>query len=495
MFRQKGKSYKLAKEEYKKIKNEMEVKLSVLQQKVVNEKIPVIILFEGFSASGKGGVISSLILNFDPRGFRVYSTRGANEKELRKPWLARFAEKAPEAGRISVFDRAWYSGMIQKLSGDEEEETLKNGFEDIKGFERQLADDGCVIIKFFLYIPEKEQKKRIGKLLADKNTAWRVTQKDIEKMQQYGKNLELYKKILENTDKPHARWNVVYAKDKKYTWATVMQTVAEELERAIANKQVVKEVQNQESKPYVSKKFDLLPTKKIQEYDLQKEMDKDTYKTKLKELQGELQELHNIIYRKKIPVIICYEGNDAAGKGGSIKRLARALDPRGYAVNPIGAPTKEELMHHYLWRFYNRLPLDGHIEIFDRTWYGRVLVERVEGFTPPNRIAQAYNEINEFESSLKRWGAVLIKFWLAIDKDEQLTRFKAREDSPEKRWKITDEDWRNREKWDVYTDAVNDMLQYTNTTYAPWTVVESNVKYYARIKTLETILAAIRERI
>jgi polyphosphate kinase 2 (PPK2 family) len=212
-------------------------------------------------------------------------------------------------------------------------------------------------------------------------------------------------------------------------------------------------------------------------------------------LQKRLEYLHSVIYNRKIPVIIIYEGWDAAGKGGNIKRVSEALDPRGYVVNPIAAPDREELAHHYLWRFWRRLPKDGHIAIFDRSWYGRVMVERIEGFCTENEWKRAYREMNEFEAELRRWGAVIVKFWVDVDKDEQLKRFKEREENPQKRWKITDEDWRNREKWELYESAVDEMFRRTTTEVAEWTVLESNDKLYARIKALEVIISAIEKNL
>ena len=232
---------------------------------------------------------------------------------------------------------------------------------------------------------------------------------------------------------------------------------------------------------------------KLSEIPLDKEISEEEYKKELKKLQSKLSDLHNKLYRQKIPVIIAYEGWDAAGKGGNIKRITEALDPRGFEVHPIASPEPHEKARHYLWRFCNRLPKTGHIAIFDRTWYGRVMVERLEGFCNENEWQRAYNEINEFEKELADWGAVIIKFWVQIDKDTQLARFEDRQNTPEKQWKITDEDWRNREKWDLYEVAVNEMLKKTNTAYAPWHVLESNDKKYARIKALKIVIEAIEK--
>lgn len=492
MFEKNG-AYKMAPEDYAEIKDEMRERLGTLQQQIIQKKIPVIILFEGFSASGKGTAISSLILNLDPRGFEVHTTRKPNELEQRQPWMQRFAERAPAKGRISVFDRAWYSALNWVEGDNRSEQELLPYLEDINTFERQLADDGVVLIKFFLYIPEKELKKRLQNLKEDKNTAWRVSKDDEKQLKNYERDQRFFKAILTVTDTPYAKWNVIYAKDKRYTRAKVMTTVAEELERAL--KTPPKADIDGPIQPKVSERFHLLPAPRIEDIDLSKTMTREEYDKKLEKLQDELSDLHNVIYRKKIPVIIAFEGNDAAGKGGGIRRVARALDPRGYNVNPIAGPTPVELSHNHLWRFYTRLPRTGHIGIFDRTWYGRVLVERVEQLTPKYRIQQGYQEINEFEYMLHKWGAVILKFWLAIDSDEQLKRFQDRQNTPAKQWKITDEDWRNREKWDLYVQAVNDMIKYTNTDFAPWTIVEADSKLYARVKILGTIVDALKKRL
>ena len=215
----------------------------------------------------------------------------------------------------------------------------------------------------------------------------------------------------------------------------------------------------------------------------------------MKKLQSRIELLHSEIYCRRIPVVLGFEGWDAAGKGGAIKRLTEPMDPRGYVVNPTAAPSDLEKSHHYLWRFWRNMPKAGHIAIFDRTWYGRVMVERIEGFCTKEEWQRAYREINEMEESLVHGGAIVLKFWLQIDKEEQKRRFDARMENPKKQWKITEEDWRNREKWDLYEEAVNEMIIRTSTSQAPWIIVEGNQKYYARIKVLETVAEALEERL
>ena len=243
--------------------------------------------------------------------------------------------------------------------------------------------------------------------------------------------------------------------------------------------------------PLVQNVFPLLKMPKLSESDLEKTISEEEYHNELKKLQKRLNKLHNKAYLKNVPIIIVYEGWDAAGKGGNIKRVTGALDPRGYEVIPIASPKPFEKNRHYLWRFWTKLPKTGHFAIFDRSWYGRVMVERLEGFCSENEWQRAFNEINEFEKELSDWGAVIIKFWVQIDKDTQLERFNERKNNPDKQWKITDEDWRNREKWDLYEDAVNEMMAKTSTTYAPWHILESKDKHYARIKALKIITSMI----
>lgn len=233
----------------------------------------------------------------------------------------------------------------------------------------------------------------------------------------------------------------------------------------------------------------------LENVDLSVALDRDTYIRELTRYQLQLRELGYQVYVQKRPVVIAYEGWDAAGKGGNIKRVTEKLDPRGYSVYPISAPEGEDKTHHYLYRFWRRLPERGQIAIFDRTWYGRVLVERVEGFCTEDEWKRAYREINAFERHLVDYGTIIVKFWIHISPEEQLDRFKQREDIAYKAWKLTDEDWRNRDKWPEYAAAVNDMLLKTSTLTAPWTIVEGNDKWWARVKTLRTLVEALSQEL
>ena len=486
-------SKKVDKKTYRRVMDEAEEKLGLLQRECKDAGIPVILVFEGMGAAGKGVQINRLIQALDPRGFDVYACDRPTEDEQMRPFLWRYWTKTPAKGRIAVFDRSWYrSVQVDRFDGLTREDKLGDAYQDILSFEKQLCDDGTVIMKFFLYIDKDEQKKRFKKLEGSKETSWRVTEEDWNRNKDFDRYLKMNEEMLEKTDTDYAPWVIIEAVDKDYAALKIVSTVMDRLEYELEHRRPEDEktAQRQESKTRERFKNGVLSG-----IDLSKSLTEEEYKTRLKKLQKRLAELHSELYRLRIPVVIGFEGWDAGGKGGAIKRLTSNLDPRGYRVNPTAAPNDIEKVHHYLWRFWNSVPKAGHIAIFDRTWYGRVMVERIEGFCSEAEWRRAYQEINEMESHMANAGAVVLKFWLHIDKDEQERRFKERQANPAKQWKITDEDWRNREKWDQYEEAVNEMLIRTSTTYAPWIVVEGNDKRYARVKVLQTVVDALEKKI
>lgn len=461
-------------------------KLSRQQMLIKEHGLPVLVLFEGWGTAGKGSVLGKVIRNIDPRFFKVATMDVPTEEEKRKPFLYRYFVKIPESGKFMFLDSGWMDEVTGDcLNGKLEETEYKKKIESIKRFERQLTDNGYLVMKFFFQISQKEQKKRLDGLEEDKNTRWRVSEKDSWQNKHYEKCLKVFDRYLNDTNASADPWYLVDAKNKKWAELQVLETLVSGIDTALKNSAM--------AVPLLQNVFPLEKIPKLEEVSLDKTLTDEEYRKELRELQKKLGELHNKLYRKKVPVIIAYEGWDAAGKGGNIKRITGALDPRGFEVHPIASPEPHEKARHYLWRFWNRLPKTGHIAIFDRTWYGRVMVERLEGFCSENDWQRAYNEINEFEKELSDWGAVIIKFWVQIDKETQLERFTERQNTPEKQWKITEEDWRNREKWDLYKGAVNEMLQKTNTSYAPWYILESNDKKYARIKALKIVINAIEQ--
>lgn len=460
-------------------------RLASQQQQIKKAQLPVVVLIEGWGASGKGSLISDIILNIDPRSFTVFSTSPPTDEEARHPFLWRYFKKIPKIGQFVIFDSGWYGETIQNvmLNGLDGKD-YKKRVQSILTFERQLTDNGYLVIKFFLHIPKKIQDQRFEELLDSKNTEWRVSKLDKHENKHYKSYSEAWDKLLDKTNSDFAPWHIIDGSEHTKR-LQVYRALTDAIAAAVEGRRPAYTVPEQE--------FPLLPMPLLSEVSLGQQIDDAEYRIQLKEAQAHLKDLHNRIYRKRIPVVIVYEGWDAAGKGGNIKRIAAALDPRGYEVVPIAAPDKHEISRHYLWRFWNRVPKTGHITIFDRSWYGRVMVERIEGFCSNADWQRAYQEMNEFEQELSNWGAVILKFWIHIDKDTQLERFNERQNTPEKQWKITDEDWRNREKWDQYEVAVNEMLQKTSTEYAPWHIIESKSKQFARLKALHIVIDALEK--
>lgn len=486
-------SKKLKKTEYKTIITNLEIKLAELQRKTRELQIPIIVVFAGWGASGKGTLINRLMLAMDPRGFTVYSIKPPNEEESFRPFLWRFWIKMPEKGRITIFDRSWYRRvLVERVDKLVSEQECQLAYNEINAFERQLAEDGFVIVKFFLHITKKEQKKRFDVLLGNPATTWRVTKEDWKHHQQYDEYVVATEEMIDKTDTDLAPWTIVEAHDRRFAAAKVFRTVIDAIERRIASLQsnssceapTLHAIQAEDSLVSI-----------LNQVDLSKSLTREEYQRSLKKYQARIRELEHEVYRKRIPVVIVYQGWDAAGKGGNIKRLVQGMDPRGYEVVPIGSPNDIEKSHHYLWRFWMKIPKAGHFTIFDRSWYGRVLVERIEGFCTEQEWRRAFREIKEMEEHLSNFGTIIIKFWLHIDEEEQLRRYQDREATPHKQWKINQEDWRNREKRDQYQIAVDEMLFRTHTTYAPWTIIEANCKLYARIKTMKTVIKAIEQRI
>ena len=505
---------KLSKEEYKEKMPQLEARLGRLQRECKALGIPILIVFEGFGASGKGLQIGRLIQSMDPRGFEVHPIKNETEEERMHPFMWRFWTKTPAKGRIAIYDGSWYRRvLIDRFEKRTKNKELADVFHSINSFEEQLAEDGTLIIKLLLDIDKKEQKKRFDKLEKNKETAWRVTQGDKERNVHYDEYAAMMEDMLFKTDTDYAPWTIIESMDKRFAtlkiYTTVIKAMADQIEKLQKEKEEkeAKKLADSESAAggetdavaEIAKEADEemkdLQVSILSKADLSLHYTREEYKEKLDKLQKKVEKLHGELYRRRIPVVLGFEGWDAGGKGGAIKRLTERMDARGYVVNPTASPNDIEKAHHYLWRFWRAMPKDGHVAIFDRTWYGRVMVERIEGFCTTEEWKRAYKEINDMEKDLYDAGAVVIKFWMHIDKDEQERRFRERQENPEKQWKITDEDWRNREKWDQYEDAVNEMLMRTSTDYAPWVVVEGNDKYYARVKVLRTVVEAIEARL
>ena len=455
------------------------------QQLLRDAKLPVIVLIEGWAAAGKGSLIKELISEIDPRFYSVESPIVLPEADERYPFLYHYVKAIPENGKITFFDSGWMENVVRKFLRHEiTKAEYRRRVRQVNEFERQLRNGGYIVVKIFLHIDKDTQFDRLHALTEAPETEWRVTREDLAQHKEYKRYMEAYDEFMEKTSEA-AAWHILDGSRRRTAVRDAMKLLVTRIDLALKSGKFVGD-------PYYAE-FPLKEMPKLADVDLSPTIEDEEYKKELKRLQSRLSELHNIIYRRKIPVILCYEGWDAAGKGGNIRRVAYPLDPRGFDVHPIASPLPHELNRQYLWRFWTRLPRTGHICIFDRTWYGRVMVERIEGFCSMKDSERAYNEINEFERMLTDWGAVVLKFWIHIDPDTQLARFTERENTPEKQWKITEEDWRNREKWEQYEVAVDDMLKRTSTKNAPWYIIESNDKKYARIKTLKLIVKTLEE--
>jgi polyphosphate:AMP phosphotransferase len=461
----------------------LQMRLGILQRALRDYKIPTIIVVEGWNASGITMVINELIQYLDPRGFSLFSIGSPSDEERARPLLWRFWTKIPEKGRIAIFARSWYSrALAENIVGIDWKKDLKRSISSINNFERQLSDDGAIILKFFLHISKDEQKRRLDMRELDPLTSWMITKGDWDFHNQYDSYVPIIEQIIEETDTQKIPWKIIEATDKNYTILTFYSTVIKALEKRFA----LADIQDKNNH-----KNEIIKPKKVEikrKSSITNSFSKEEYQQKLVQYQDRVRDILYRLYKRKIPLIIVYEGWDAAGKGGNIMRFVRHMNPRGYDVVSISHPDQTELNHHYLWRFYTRFPRAGHMTIFDRSWYGRVLVERVEGFCTEYEWKRAYNEINEMEEHYIESGGGLIKFWLEISNEEQLKRFKQRKEDPLKQWKISDEDWRNRDKWDLYEAAVDEMLARTSTSIAPWTIVESDDKLFARLKTLKTVI-------
>lgn len=474
--------------------NQIRIKLMALQHEIQVANIPVVIVFEGWDTAGKGTLVSKLIEGLDPRGYQVYPIRKPSEEHSQFPQMHRYWTSTPKQGNISIYCGSWYREVANACFEDKiARKHLQQSYNHIINLESQLVCDGVIMIKFFLHIPRKEQKKRLKKLDSKKSTSWRVSKDDWEQNAHYEEYLRLYDAMIARTHFDRSLWHVIRSDSKRACMKQIFDTVTEAFETALAERAHNQPVWDLPFLPHLDG-INLQPFPQLDMFDPDQALN-DPYKPAIDKAQKRLRKLQNELYRRGIPMTIGFEGWDAAGKGGAIRRLTSALDARGFDVVPIAAPTTLEKSHHYLWRFWREVPRNGHIAIFDRTWYGRVMVERIENLCTTAQWKRAYEEINRFESELVAHGVLICKFWLHIDMDTQLARFRDREADPEKQWKITDEDWRNREKWPLYEEAVNDMLQKTNTAFAPWTVVAGNNKQYARLKVLQTVINTIEARL
>jgi AMP-polyphosphate phosphotransferase len=489
MFESAELGHQIDKETYRKAVPELRAALLDAQYDLKEQgKIPVVVLISGQDGAGKGETINVLYEWMDPRFISTLAFSTPTDEERQRPAMWRYWRALPPKGRIGIFAGSWYSDPIH----DSIEETiskfaLDQRIDQINRFEAMLVNEGALVLKFWFHLTKDGQKKRLKELEKNPKTAWRVTKWNWDRLKTYDKLQDVAGHVLRMTNTPWAPWIIVEGADDKYRSLTVGKIILDSLKKKLADK--VKDVTP--TAPPVPPNIDGRDI--ISELDLTHKLTKKAYETELAKWQGKLSELIRHPRFQQRSLVCVFEGADAAGKGGSIRRIGAAMDARQYQIVPIAAPTEEERAQPYLWRFWRHIPRQGRVAIFDRSWYGRVLVERVEGFCSEADWLRAYTEINDFEHELSKAGAIVMKFWLQIGRDEQLKRFKEREKIEFKRFKITEEDWRNRKKWDAYHRAICDMVDRTSTGNAPWTMVEANDKNYARVKILKTVCERLEE--
>ena len=404
----------------------------------------------------------------------------------------------PSRGQVGIHMSGRYSRpLLDYVYGQIDVSEFKHQLDRINNFEKALADDGTMVQKFWMHISKEVQKERLESLESDPLRSWRMSDLDWKHYEMYDKFIEAAEQIITITNTGHAPWEIVEGENYNYRSLRVGELFQERLERHMVSEDfrqkylaemraTMEEKTGEQEKENLSNAVTILD-----QLDFSKSISKKEYRKELALGQARLAKLHAEALQRKIPIILVFEGPDAAGKGGSIRQITETLDARYYKLYPFAAPTDIENAHHYLWRFWSCVPRAGRMSIFDRSWYGRVLVERVEGFAGDDEWRRAFAEINDFEDQLIESGIVLLKFWMQISKDEQLARFKAREETPHKRWKLQDEDWRNRERWDEYEVATHEMIQQTSVKDSPWILVENEDKHYGRIKVLNAVCDAL----
>jgi polyphosphate:AMP phosphotransferase len=492
---------KLSKSDYKAQVPRLRSELLDAQQQLREAPFPVIVLFAGVDTAGKGETVNLLNEWMDPRWIvtRGYTDPSGEERE--RPRLWRYWRDLPPRGRIALFLSAWYSSPIRnrvarRISTAEFDALL----DQVSAFERALAGDGAVIVKFWMHLSKAAQKKRLASFEKDPLLRWRVTKRQWKHWRMFDRFVAAADRAIRRTSTDQAPWHIVEGEDEHYrsivVGAELRDAIRRGLERANNGPKrprattKTRERRQADAIERVARQFNVLDN-----LDLSRQLSDTRFKTKLAQQQSRLNVLQRRARQQGVSTIAVFEGWDASGKGGAIRRVTGALDARDYDVIPVAAPTQEERAYHYLWRFWRHLSRAGRLTIFDRSWYGRVLVERVEGFAKEAEYMRAYGEINHFEEQLVAHGILVVKFWLHVSKEEQLRRFRDRTRTSYKQWKIADEDWRNRARWTDYTIAVNDMVARTSTRIAPWTLVEGNDKNFARVKVLTTLADRMEDRL
>lgn len=503
MFQTAELGQKVSKKTFKEQELLLRTQLLALQQQLRRAgTFSVLLDFAGVRGAGKGSSVNLLNKWMDARWIRVHAYDEPTDEEAERPTFWKFWRHLPPRGQIGIHMSGRYSRpLLDFVYGNITQGQFKRQLDRINNFEKALADDGAMILKFWMHISQDVQRQRLESLEKDPLRQWRMSALDWKHYELYDKFIEAAEQIITVTNTGHAPWEIVEGEDFNYRGLRVGELLQDRLERHLVAEDIrqkyLEEVRGKMMEKHEEQKNEGVNTGLtiLDQLDFSKFIDKKTYKKALKVGQARLATLHAEAQKKNISTILVFEGPDAAGKGGCIRQITEVLDARSFKVYPFAAPTDIEKAHHYLWRFWSCIPMAGRMTIFDRSWYGRVLVERIEGFAGDDEWRRAFAEINDFEDQLIEEGIVLLKFWLQISKDEQLARFKAREEIPYKSWKLQDEDWRNRERWEDYNLAAHEMIQQTSVTLSPWILVENESKHFGRIKVLNAVCDALETAI
>jgi polyphosphate:AMP phosphotransferase len=483
---------KIDKAHYEREISRLRVDLINAQYDLRTADFPVIIVLTGDDRLACTNVLNGMREWMDARYLQIHALGRPTVEQIKHPFFWRYWRRLPRKGRIGVFMGDWVSrAIVNSLQNGIDKATLARHIAQIRRFEQTLVDDGALLIKYWFHLPRKEHKKRLKQKKKGSRKSWRIRTEDKLIYDKYDVVLQAGEHIIRETSSAQTTWTLVEATDRHHSDLSTAQTLLKGMRERLFTPKPEAEVNVAAHSVAVREQSQSV----LDTVDLSRAVPWEIYRKELDRHQAKLNRLSHKAARKGLASVLVFEGWDAAGKGGIIRRITTAMDARDYNIIPIAAPTQEENAYHYLWRFWNRIPRDGRTTIFDRSWYGRVLVERVEGFATEAQWQRAYAEINEFETLLREHGILLLKFWIHIDADEQLRRFQAREDTPYKQYKITEEDYRNREKWDEYVQAVDEMVAHTSTDGAPWHLIAANDKRFARLEVIKTYCKALEKRL
>lgn len=481
---------KLEKAEYEAEVAKLRVALVNAQYDLAGARFPVIIEIAGDDWAACVEGLRSMYEWMDARHIEPHPLEERSDEEHERPHFWRYWRRLPRDGRIGVFLEGWTTELVlDALDGGLEGAKLEQRLEHVKRFEQLIVDGGALLLKFWFHLGKKELGKRLKSARKDPTAHWWMDEEKTRQLyDRYDESLPIAEHILSRTSSARTPWTLINSADARYRNLALARAIHGAISRRLESDPTPPAATA--PAPDVGARRTLLET-----VDLSSTIGREDYERKLEKLSGRLGELTQLARRQGMSSIVVMEGWDAAGKGGIIRRLTRPIDVRHFKVFPIAAPTEEELAHPYLWRFWKNLPPAGKTTVFDRSWYGRVLVERVEKLASEQEWRRAYSEIRDFEEQLCEHGVLLRKFWIHIDPAEQLERFEARARTTYKKHKLTDDDYRNRDRWDDYATAVDEMVARTSTGEAPWHIVAGNDKRFARIEVLRTLVKALEQRL